>query len=390
VEATPCTDNDMDGVFSDVDCDDNDPNSFPGNTEVCDGADNDCNNIVDDGIPAVPTQCGVGECADVGAITCVNGAEVNSCQPGASVAEICDSLDNDCDGSIDEGNPGGGATCSAGIGECSADGTIQCSSGTLSCNAVVGSPTAEICDSLDNDCDGSIDEGNPEGGAACSAGTGECSADGTIQCSGGALECDAVAGSPTTEICDGLDNDCNEAVDEDLGTLSCGVGACAVTVEACFEANTGVCTPLAPTAEVCDGIDNNCDGMVDEGGVCAGPMTIDIKPGSDPSSVSCKNNKGSVPVAVFGSANFDVSTIDLGSLELNGIPVTEKHDTRHIEDKNGDEFPDAVLHLEKAGVCEATSDNNEYPLKKSRDVTLTGSNGDGDFEAIGDIRIVKR
>ena len=116
-------------------------------------------------------------------------------------------------------------------------------------------------------------------------------------------------------------------------------------------------------------------------------MTIDIKPGSDPSSVSCKNNRGSVPVAVFGSANFDVSTINLGSLVLNGVPVTETHDTRHIEDKNGDEFPDAVLHLEKAGVCDATS---AAPLKESVDATLTGSNGDGAFEGIGDIRIVNR
>jgi len=119
-------------------------------------------------------------------------------------------------------------------------------------------------------------------------------------------------------------------------------------------------------------------------------IDIDIKPGSDPSSVNCKKAKGSVPVAIFGADNFDVSTIDLGSLELNGVPVTEVHNKIHIEDKNGDEFPDAVLHLNKAGVCEATSDNSDYPLKESADATLTGSNADGDFEGIGDIRIVKR
>ena len=119
-------------------------------------------------------------------------------------------------------------------------------------------------------------------------------------------------------------------------------------------------------------------------------VEIDIKPGSDPSSVNCKNTEGSVPVAVFGSANFVVSTIDLNSLQLNGVAVTEEHDTIHIEDKNGDEFPDAVLHLDKIGVCEATSDEAKYPLKETADATLTGSNADGDFEGIGDIRIVKR
>jgi len=119
-------------------------------------------------------------------------------------------------------------------------------------------------------------------------------------------------------------------------------------------------------------------------------VDIDIKPSSDPSSVSCKNTKGTVPVAIFGSATFDVSTIDLSSLELNGVAVTEEHDTIHIEDLNNDGFDDAVLHLDKAGVCDATSDNSEYPLKESVDATLTVSNADGDFVGTGDIRIVKR
>jgi len=119
-------------------------------------------------------------------------------------------------------------------------------------------------------------------------------------------------------------------------------------------------------------------------------VDIDIKPGSVPSSVSCKTTKGGVPVAIFGSDTFDVSTIDLTTLQLNGVPVTEVHNKIHIEDKNGDEFPDAVLHLDKAGVCEATSDADDYPLKKSRDATLTVSNAQGDFTGIGDIRIVKR
>ena len=119
-------------------------------------------------------------------------------------------------------------------------------------------------------------------------------------------------------------------------------------------------------------------------------IQIDIKPGSDPSSVSCKNLKGNVPVAVFGSNTFDATTIDLTSLELNGVPVTEVHNKIHLEDLNNDGFDDAVLHLDKAGVCKATLDNDEYPLKESADATLTGSNADGDFEGIGDIRIVKR
>ena len=137
---------------------------------------------------------------------------------------------------------------------------------------------------------------------------------------------------------------------------------------------------------------NTIDGGVFQGESGSGlGVEIDIKPGSDPSSVSCKNTNDNVPVAVFGSENFDVTTIDLATLELNGVPVTEVHGTIHVEDKNGDEFPDAVLHLDKAGVCDATSDESEYPLKKSADATLTGSTTDGiGFSGTGDIRIVNR
>jgi len=116
-------------------------------------------------------------------------------------------------------------------------------------------------------------------------------------------------------------------------------------------------------------------------------IEIDIKPGSFPSSVDC-TEKQPVPVAVFGSEGFDVSTIDLSSLELNGFPVTEVHDKIHIEDKNKDGIPDAVLHLDRSQVCEATLD---APLKESVDVTLTGSTTGGEaFEGIGDIRITGR
>jgi len=117
-------------------------------------------------------------------------------------------------------------------------------------------------------------------------------------------------------------------------------------------------------------------------------VDIDIKPGSDPSSVSCKNTKGSVPVAIFGSANFEVSTINLNSLKLNGEDVDEVHDKLHIKDLNNDGFDDVVLHLDKAGVCDATSDAT---LKDTVDAALTGfTTGGQAFTGIGDIRIVNR
>lgn len=68
----------------------------------------------------------------------------------------------------------------------------------------------------------------------------------------------------STEICNGVDDDCDQQVDEGLGTLSCGVGACAVTVANCAAGMAQSCVEGTPTAEVCNGADDDCDGATDE------------------------------------------------------------------------------------------------------------------------------
>jgi len=122
-------------------------------------------------------------------------------------------------------------------------------------------------------------------------------------------------------------------------------------------------------------------------------VDIDVKPGSDPSSVNCKNLKGTVPVAIFGAENFDAATIDIEIVSMSlvsssPITVSETHGLLHLEDLNDDGFDDAVLHLDKAEVCEATA---TAPLKETVVVELSGETTDGtEFVGTGDIRIVKR
>jgi hypothetical protein len=101
------------------DCNDNDANINPGKTEICDGKDNNCNGQTDEGFN-VGQSCtvGVGECARTGQFVCKADGSGTQCNatPGTPTTEICDGKDNDCDGQTDEGNVCGiaGAKVSAG------------------------------------------------------------------------------------------------------------------------------------------------------------------------------------------------------------------------------------------------------------------------------------
>ncbi|MFO0756130.1 MAG: MopE-related protein [Byssovorax sp.] len=236
--------------------------------ETCDGLDNDCNGVVDNGNPGGNQACStnlLGECTaghtvcQAGSIACVQNA-----QP---VAELCDNKDNNCNGQVDDGNPGGGQACNTGaLGLCAA-GTTACSNGAIVCNQNV-QPVAEICDNKDNDCNGVVDNGNPGGGVACNTGNpGVCSA-GTTSCTNGAIACNQNV-QPSAETCDGLDNNCNGAADEGNpgGGVACNTGlpgVCAAGHTACQNGSIVCVQNLQPSAETCDGLDNNCNGATDE------------------------------------------------------------------------------------------------------------------------------
>ena len=369
-------DNDGDGVPDDEDCDDNDPNNFPGNMEICDGRDNDCDGIIDNGFePHVVPELSCFEISDnhiafSWAIdqsvsfynVFIDGVFVGQQVPtdntyflGGIVPNSAHELTLEAvftDGCAPLSNS---ITCQSALGmDMDGDGVP----GTEDCddtNPNIFPGNTEICDGLDNDCNGLTDDGFPLTVYYLDADGDGFGADGTrreyceplagyVEVPGDCDDSDPQVYPDNEEICDGKDNDCDGIVDNNSDAVApeliCSevrltgltidwqeiptassyevfvdgsfllittasililtdlspATAYDIRVVASYDndcmpmASTIVCTTLAepidadadgylsdvdcddnnpdinPDAtEICDGVDNNCDGDIDEG-----------------------------------------------------------------------------------------------------------------------------
>jgi uncharacterized protein (TIGR03382 family) len=170
---------------------------------------------------------------------------------GAIKSEKCNSLDDDCDGKVDEDFPGLGTACDDGDkGVCKGDGEIACNAaGTgTECHltSMGGMMGTEICNSLDDDCDGKVDE---------------------------MLDCDDTPCTPNgSEVCNAVDDDCDDKVDEDDPNLGheCGenMGICTPGMQRCVAGMLRCVGGTMPGVEICNGKDDDCDGDIDDDAPC--------------------------------------------------------------------------------------------------------------------------
>ncbi len=337
------------------DCDDSDPNRYPGNAEVCDSAghDEDCDGATYgerdlDGDGEDDARCCNGA-------TC--GRDCNDLRPDIhpTAAELCDRADNDCDSRVDEGVTvdsypdmdfdGHGRMGSTAVQRC--PGTLGFSSVADDCDdteprAYTGA--AELCDGLDNDCDGTPDDtptaiawyadddfdlfGDPSDYVfSCRVVPGRVTR--PLDCDDGDI---AIAPGRPDDNCDAVDDDCDGLTDEDVlgfGSDLDGDGVpaagCGVTGVDCNDLDRDVHPAygsIAAAPEITDLRDNDCDGNIDEGGAGGVPEEVDWWLDGDRDSYGGTMSRGRSairpPGAVSRSGDCDDAdpTVNPGAREL--------------------------------------------------------------------------
>ncbi len=332
IDGATLPDLDGDGYDNTVDCDDLNPMINPGAPEICNGIDDDCDGLIDDLDPNAvgltnyymdvdgdgygdPSTLVTACTAPTGFIT--DGTDCNDTNPMVNPAatEICNGFDDDCDGLIDQADPSlsGSATwyldadgdgygdsnisttnCTPPVGYVALDG--DCNDN----NANINPGATEVCNGIDDDCDGLVDQADPNlvgnsiwypdvDGDSFGSLTGviiSCTQPiGYVAMTGDCNDNNPNINPLAQEICNGFDDDCDGLVDgndpsvtgaftwyadidgDGFGNPSSALLAC--TQPAGYVINNTDCNDsnifINPSAlEVCNGIDDDCDGLIDQ------------------------------------------------------------------------------------------------------------------------------
>lgn len=358
--------------------------------EICNGQDDDCDGLKDEGYfvgqPCFfPGVCGLGTVSCVpenpNAITCSSLSKALNID--SEFPNYCDKLDNNCNGVVDEGcicATGEKHVCGTDEGVCST-GFQKCEGGAWSttCEGEVKGDLTEKCDGLDNNCNGSTDEGYSID-VHC-VGEGECAKSpigGSIECNStqdGVICSTDVGGSQhfdKPEVCNYKDDDCDGQIDEGIGNLNIPGSFCSLPGEC--GGSFVVCKGLSDTAcaselnikpEICDYKDNDCNGIKDDGfntggqqpcsepGICGGGV-IECK---NTSSTQCSSIKNKQPNETCGNSADD----DCDGQTDEGCPQASN-------EHKGEEDNHQAIVLTKADIHEVP-----YKAQLMQQADLSGS-----------------
>jgi hypothetical protein len=282
-------DSDHDGYFACEECDDGAAAVNPVAAEICNGVDDNCDSVIDtdavnrstyytdaDGDTYGDSTTGVEACeAPEGTVATGGDCDdsLSTFHPGADESDCTDSNDYNCDGSVgyDDADGDGYAACQ----EC--DDT----------NSAINSSATEVCDGVDNNCDGSIDEasGDEGGGSSSSAWYLDLDGDGYGDDAHSSTECIAPDGYVAANgDCDDLDDafhpgateDCTDPTDYNCDGSTGYADADGDGAAACEDCDDTNADAYPGGVEVCDGADNDCDTTVDVAAVNATVFYADV------------------------------------------------------------------------------------------------------------------
>ena len=319
-----------DHVADNSDCDDTNPNVNPNALDICNNIDDDCDGLIDEdpqsifyadldgdgfGDPNAPSAACAAPADHV-----ADNSDCDDTNPNVNpnALDICNNIDDDCDGLIDEdpqsifyadldgdgfGDPNAPTAACAAPADHVAD-----NSDCDDTNPNVNPNALDICNNIDDDCDGLIDEdpqsifyadldgdgfGDPNAPTAACAAPADHVADNT-DCD----DTDPNVNPNALDICNGFDDDCDGLVDEDpqsifyadldgdgFGDPNAPTVACAAPAD--HVADNTDCDDTDPNVnpaatEACNGIDDDCNNLVDdntcEGNTCAAPINFSALP----------------------------------------------------------------------------------------------------------------
>ena len=383
-------DSDNDGFDERTDCDDGDADVHPGAAELCNGVDDDCDGFVDDEDPGLGEgqlwypdvdDDGYGDAAaGVTACEAPDGyvADATDCDDGEAAVfpgadEACNGVDDDCDGEIDEGSADmstfwadadgdGFGDPDSSIEACAApEGYVADASDCDDADAAVHPDALEQCNGVDDDCDGAIDEDIPDTSTWYTDADGDGYGDpdsavedcaqpsGTVSDATDCDDTDSEISPIATERCDSIDNDCDGLVDDEDDSVAVtttwygdgdgdGYGLSTDAVVACdqpsgYAALSGDCDDVVASvnpgaAEYCNGVDDDCDGVMDNGAVDAATWSAD-------SDGDTYGDAATTAVACDQPAGFVLDNTDCDDATASTHPGADEYCNGVDDDCNG-------------------------------------------------------